>query len=152
MARYSKSASGDVKGAMKRRKTGTLKSGRGGKTVKSKKQAIASDFRRPDSQSLLRYRKPHTYQFKDDGMISNHPRWPLIIYKSVVSCRSLSIPRRCLKSCSSVTAGEARGVTASTTTPIIIRESTRSSASHGAAVECDLEEATDALSRLRQVT
>jgi Family of unknown function (DUF6496) len=41
MARYSKSASGDVKRAMKRRKTGTLKSGRSGKTVKSKKQAIA---------------------------------------------------------------------------------------------------------------
>ena len=41
MARYSKSASGDVKRAMKRRKSGTLKSGRSGKTVKSKKQAIA---------------------------------------------------------------------------------------------------------------
>jgi hypothetical protein len=41
MARYSKSASGDVKRAMKRRKLGTLKSGRSGKTVKSKKQAIA---------------------------------------------------------------------------------------------------------------
>jgi hypothetical protein len=39
--RYSKSASGDVKGAMKRRKAGTLKSGRSGKIVKSKKQAIA---------------------------------------------------------------------------------------------------------------
>ncbi len=39
MARYSKSASNDVKSAMKRRKTGTLKSG--GKTVRSKKQAIA---------------------------------------------------------------------------------------------------------------
>jgi hypothetical protein len=41
MAEYSKSASGDVKRVMKRRKTGTLKSGKGGKTVKSKKQAIA---------------------------------------------------------------------------------------------------------------
>jgi Family of unknown function (DUF6496) len=41
MARYSKSASKDVKGAMKRRKAGTLKSGGSGKTVKSKKQAIA---------------------------------------------------------------------------------------------------------------
>jgi hypothetical protein len=41
MARYSKSASGDVKRAIKRRKTGSLKSGRSGKTVKSKKQAIA---------------------------------------------------------------------------------------------------------------
>ena len=40
MARYSKSASKDVKSAMKRRKAGTLKSG-SGKTVKSKKQAIA---------------------------------------------------------------------------------------------------------------
>jgi hypothetical protein len=41
MAGYSKSASDDVKRAMKRRKAGTLKSGKSGKTVKSKKQAIA---------------------------------------------------------------------------------------------------------------
>src|ERR1700691_2703290 len=41
VARYSKSASDDVKGAMKRRKAGTLKRGGSGKTVKSKKQAIA---------------------------------------------------------------------------------------------------------------
>jgi len=41
MARYSKSASTEVKRAMKRRKAGTLKSGRSGKTVRSKKQAIA---------------------------------------------------------------------------------------------------------------
>jgi hypothetical protein len=39
--RYSRSASKDVKSAMHRRKKGTLKSGRGGKTVKSRKQAIA---------------------------------------------------------------------------------------------------------------
>jgi hypothetical protein len=37
----SKSASKDVKRAMHKRKRGTLKSGRSGKTVKSKKQAIA---------------------------------------------------------------------------------------------------------------
>lgn len=41
MARYSKSASGDVKRAMERRKSGKLKSGRSGKAVKSKKQVIA---------------------------------------------------------------------------------------------------------------
>jgi hypothetical protein len=41
MARYSRSASTDVKRAMNHRKAGTLKSGRSGKTVKSKKQAIA---------------------------------------------------------------------------------------------------------------
>jgi hypothetical protein len=44
MARkYSKSAAGDVRRAMKRRKKGTLKSGRKGRggKVKSRKQAIA---------------------------------------------------------------------------------------------------------------
>jgi Family of unknown function (DUF6496) len=39
--RYSRSASKDVKSAMRRRKHGTLKSGGSGKTVKSRKQAIA---------------------------------------------------------------------------------------------------------------
>ena len=42
MARkYSKKASADVERAMKKRKSGTLKSGRSGRTVKSRKQAIA---------------------------------------------------------------------------------------------------------------
>ncbi len=42
MARkYSKSASKYVKRAMRKRKKGTLKSGRSGKKVKSRKQAIA---------------------------------------------------------------------------------------------------------------
>ena len=41
--KYSRSASKDVESAMRRRKRGTLKSGKGGKggTVKSRKQAIA---------------------------------------------------------------------------------------------------------------
>jgi hypothetical protein len=42
MARkYSRSASKDVKSAMHKKKRGKLKSGRSGKTVKSRKQAIA---------------------------------------------------------------------------------------------------------------
>jgi hypothetical protein len=42
MARkYSKKASRSVKRAMKKRKSGTLKSGRSGRKVKSRKQAIA---------------------------------------------------------------------------------------------------------------
>jgi hypothetical protein len=43
MGRYSRTAGKDVESAMKRRKKGTLKSGKGGKggTVKSRKQAIA---------------------------------------------------------------------------------------------------------------
>ena len=41
MARYSRGASKAVKSAMRRRKRGTLKSGGSGKTVRSRKQAIA---------------------------------------------------------------------------------------------------------------
>jgi len=42
MARkYSRKASSDVKRTMKKRKAGTLKSGRSGRKVKSRKQAIA---------------------------------------------------------------------------------------------------------------
>jgi Family of unknown function (DUF6496) len=41
MARYSKKASTSAERAMKKRKAGTLKSGRSGRKVKSRKQAIA---------------------------------------------------------------------------------------------------------------
>jgi hypothetical protein len=39
--KYGKAAAKRVESAMRRRKKGTLKSGRSGKTVKSRKQAIA---------------------------------------------------------------------------------------------------------------
>jgi hypothetical protein len=41
MARYGKKAGGKVKRAMHERKRGTLRSGRSGRKVKSRKQAIA---------------------------------------------------------------------------------------------------------------
>ena len=41
MAKYGKKASETVESAMRRRKRGTLKSGGSGRTVKSRKQAIA---------------------------------------------------------------------------------------------------------------
>jgi hypothetical protein len=41
MAKYGKSAKKTVSSAMRRRKRGTLKSGRSGRTVKSRKQAVA---------------------------------------------------------------------------------------------------------------
>ena len=41
MARYGKKASAKVRETMRERKRGTLKSGRAGKKVKSRKQAIA---------------------------------------------------------------------------------------------------------------
>lgn len=41
MARYGKRAQKSVKGAMHKRKQGTLKSGKSGKRVTSRKQAVA---------------------------------------------------------------------------------------------------------------
>jgi hypothetical protein len=61
MARkYSKGASRDVERAMKKRKKGTLKSGRSGKKVKSRKQAIAiglSEARKKGKKVPRRKRK-----------------------------------------------------------------------------------------------
>jgi uncharacterized protein YjlB len=45
----------------------------------------ATGWKRPDDpQPLLRERKPQSYRFKDDGLIPNHPKWPLVIYKSAI--------------------------------------------------------------------
>jgi uncharacterized protein YjlB len=42
----------------------------------------ATGWGRPeDPRQLLCARKPHTYRFNDDGLIPNHPKWPLVIYK-----------------------------------------------------------------------
>src|SRR5262245_32535566 len=37
-----------------------------------------------DLPALLRPRKPVTYRFKDDGLIPNHPSWPLVLYRGAV--------------------------------------------------------------------
>jgi hypothetical protein len=58
--RYSRGASKDVERAMRKRKRGTLKSGRSGKTVKSRKQAIAiglSEARKKGKKVPTRARK-----------------------------------------------------------------------------------------------
>jgi Family of unknown function (DUF6496) len=60
MAKESRSAAKDVKGAMHRKKRGTLKSGRSGKKVTSKKQAIAiglSEARRKGKKVPARKKK-----------------------------------------------------------------------------------------------
>jgi uncharacterized protein YjlB len=45
----------------------------------------ATGWKRPDDpQALASERKPQAYRFKDDGLIPNHPKWPLVIYKSAV--------------------------------------------------------------------
>jgi hypothetical protein len=58
--RYSRSASKDVERAMRKRKRGTLRSGRSGRKVKSRKQAIAiglSEARRKGKKVPRRRRK-----------------------------------------------------------------------------------------------
>ena len=60
MARYGKSAQKNVKGAMRKMKRGTLKSGRSGRKVKSRKQAIAiglSEARRKGGKVPARGRR-----------------------------------------------------------------------------------------------
>ena len=47
----------------------------------------ATGLRRPGKrnvQALATLRKPHTVRFKDDGLVPNHPRWPLILYRCAV--------------------------------------------------------------------
>lgn len=47
----------------------------------------ATGLRRPGkrkARDLAQVRKPHTVRFKDDGLIPNHPRWPLIVYRGAV--------------------------------------------------------------------
>jgi len=39
---------------------------------------------RRDLDGLIRPRKPNTLQFKPDGLVPNHPRWPLVHYRSPV--------------------------------------------------------------------
>ena len=60
MARYGKSAQKNVKGAVRKMKRGTLKSGRSGRKVKSRKQAIAiglSEARRKGAKVPSRGRR-----------------------------------------------------------------------------------------------
>jgi uncharacterized protein YjlB len=48
----------------------------------------AAGIRRPGRRKapdLAQARKPHAVRFKDDGLVPNHPRWPLIIYRSAVN-------------------------------------------------------------------
>jgi uncharacterized protein DUF6496 len=56
--KYGKKASSEVKKAMHERKSGTLKSGRSGKAVKSRKQAIAIGLSKARKQGAKVPAKP----------------------------------------------------------------------------------------------
>jgi uncharacterized protein YjlB len=47
----------------------------------------ATGWRRPSSDDLdrlLRTRKINAFHFKDDGVVPNHPQWPMIVYRSAL--------------------------------------------------------------------
>jgi uncharacterized protein YjlB len=47
----------------------------------------ATGWARPDRDALaglVRKREPQLFRFEDDGVVPNHPRWPLIIYRNAV--------------------------------------------------------------------
>jgi hypothetical protein len=48
----------------------------------------ATGLQRPGKRKamdLARVRKSQTVCFKDDSLVPNHPRWPLIIYRNAVA-------------------------------------------------------------------
>src|SRR3954453_24076643 len=48
----------------------------------------ATGLQRPGQRKapdLAQRRKPQTVRFKDDGLVPNHPRWPLVIYRGAVN-------------------------------------------------------------------
>jgi uncharacterized protein YjlB len=55
-------------------------------TVKKFAEKITGCSRpsKADLVTLVKERKPHSFRFRDDGIIPNHPAWPLIIYGSAV--------------------------------------------------------------------
>ncbi len=56
-------------------------------TLETLKSAVerATGFVRPRRPAaLVRNRKPHLFRFKDDGLIPNHPHWPLIVYRGAL--------------------------------------------------------------------
>ena len=39
---------------------------------------------RDNLSAFVRERKASTFRFNDDGIIPNHPKWPLVIYRGAV--------------------------------------------------------------------
>ena len=72
--RYSRSAARDVKGAMHKRKRGTLKSG-SGKTVRSRKQAIAIGLSeaRNKGKKVPAKKPARKRQRTEEGLVSGEP-------------------------------------------------------------------------------
>lgn len=52
---------------------------------------VTEDRPAPDELTrVMRERKPITISFSDDGVIPNHPRWPMIVYRKALALRNAS--------------------------------------------------------------
>mgnify|MGYP003576991810 CR=1 FL=1 len=58
-------------------------------TIKSFAENVTGIARpqRDDLRSLICARKGMIWRFRDDGIVPNHPRWPLIIYRGAIRLR-----------------------------------------------------------------
>jgi len=69
------------------------------------------------ASDLARARKPHAVRFKDDGLIPNHPRWPLIIYRGAVELDDRHDPAAVIEDLFEATRGVMASTIAYTTIP-----------------------------------
>jgi uncharacterized protein YjlB len=53
------------------------------KKIAEKTTGVARPSAR-DLAALVRSRKAHVFRFRDDGVIPNNPRWPLVLYRGAV--------------------------------------------------------------------
>ncbi len=92
-------------------------------------------WRRPDKPRSRT--QAQTFRFKDDGLVPNHPRWPLIIYKGDVRLAPGLDPATVFEELFDSHGWDVRGAMASMTMLIIIHASTKPSVSREAAGRCD---------------
>jgi hypothetical protein len=95
----------------------------------------ATGLRRPGKRKapeLIQARKPLAARFKDDGHVSNHPRWPLIIYRGAIDLDERHDPAAVIEDLFEANGWGDTWREASTTTCTITPGFMRSSASRAA--------------------
>ncbi len=104
------------------------------KTIKKlTKNSLSVGAEKSALDKLVGPRKPHLFRFKDDGLISNYPTFPLIVYRGVVGLSEASDPAAVFEELFEKNGWGTPGAMASTTTFITIRRYTKCSASPEAA-------------------
>lgn len=77
-------------------------------------------------RALVRARKPAELHFRDDGIIPNNPKFPVLLYRAAVNLKNRRFPLMSSSTrCSMRMAGVGRGATPCTTSFIIIRKFTK---------------------------